>query len=102
VIDPIAAAAQAELERRILDVDEVKNLPAPVLLRIIDRYNADPTIVDTVMVDPVRWARSLGVPPDRQRDLLAARLAVTAEEAATLIRLASHDDEEGDGGNGET
>jgi hypothetical protein len=101
--DPAAlvAAAQAELERRILDEDERRKVPMPVLIRIIERYSGE-TPLAGVIVDPVEWARSLGVPADRQRDLLAARIGVTAEEAATLIRLASHDDEEGDGGNGET
>lgn len=91
--DAVLAAAQAELERRILDPDDVKKVPMPVLLRIIDRYTAEQTFGTPIdIVDPVVWARSLGVPPDRQRDLLAARIGVSTDVAATM--LASHKDEE--------
>lgn len=82
-----ADAARAELIRRVLDPDGIREIAPMTLVRVAQFLGGGGPRGrdDRPADDHVALVRRLGVPPDRQVELLARLAGVTSEEAATLL-----------------
>ncbi len=89
-------AAREELVRRVLDTEEIQKIPAVQLvgiLKTLERVNEQAPPAAVVEIDVVDFVRSLKLPFERQAALLADRMGMTTEQAASLLAI---DEEVGD------
>lgn len=97
---------EQEMYERLSDPDQRAKISPNTLVRMREvlARSVSPESKPTEDVDPVEMVRALGLPYGRQVALLAKKLGVTSEEAATLLadtegntdgRQARHEDEAG-------